>query len=259
MRKTDTLTWETIKDQHTTCLCYSEKKGMYITDMYIVPNEELLFSPHGYKGFWSQEKTIQKGNLKIRIETNFGYGNSSYMRALVEKEGKPLLDFDKSQIYILNNCSVMTHDVMPYEWKELFNKIILASRNYNMELCTTSAISYVEEISNILDKKEIPIKGCLFSEKWTNWSNDFHILLHALDKSKDLIKGCNVAKIGDKYFLDKVLDLCCKLLRKIKEIKIDDFNRLREHRLSESLFAIHEFMESNDRGFDFFSFFVTNK
>lgn len=259
MNKTNTSTWERIKDEHTTCLCYSERKGLYITEMDIASDEDVLFTPHGHEGYWEQERTIKKENLKIKISTNFGYGNSSYMRAWVEKDGEPLLDFDKSKIYILRNCSVITQDVMPYAWEKLFNKIILASRNHNVEECTTSAISYVEEISNLLDEKEFLIKSSLVRDAFTEKYNGIDVLIHVMNKTKDLIAGCKAADIIDEYFLDMIIDLCCNLLLKIQKRKVCELSDLKKRKLSDALFSIHEFMIDNGLGFDFFKFFVNSK
>lgn len=96
MGRTNTAIWEEIKSEHTICLCYSESKGLYVSSIYFAPEEEILFLPHGYKGFWEREVQVPKDNLSIKIKTNFGYGSMTYMKAIVERDGKRLLDFDKS-------------------------------------------------------------------------------------------------------------------------------------------------------------------
>ena len=120
MGRTNTAIWEDIKSEHTTCLCYSEPKGLYVSSIYFAPEEEILFRPHGYKGFWEKEVQIPKDNFSIKIKTNFGYGSVTYMKAIVERDGKRLLDFDKSKFFVLNNSSIMTLDVEHYAWKKLF-------------------------------------------------------------------------------------------------------------------------------------------
>lgn len=255
MNRINTSNWEEIKHLHTICLCYSETKGLYTTPIALATKGDILFLPHGYKGFWYQENTIPKENLKIRVETNFGYGNHTFLKATVEKDGKRLLDFDKSKIYILNNCSIMTQDVMPYAWENLFNKIISASRNSNPELCKTSVISYIEEISKLLDKEEILIKSSFLKDYPTKWTGEFLITLHTAKKIRDLIKGCNTANISNRFFLDKIVELCHKYLQKVQEINID-LSDQRTHQLSESLFIIHEFMIKNGHGDDFFKYFI---
>ena len=155
MGRTNTAIWEDIKSEHTTCLCYSEPKGLCVSSIYFAPEEEILFRPHGYKGFWEKEVQIPKDNFSIKIKTNFGYGSVTYMKAIVERDGKRLLDFDKSKIFVLNNSSVMTLDVEHYAWEKLFGKIISISKEFAPTQCSTSSISYVEEIENILYKNEI--------------------------------------------------------------------------------------------------------
>ena len=66
MGRTNTAIWEEIKSEHTICLCYSESKGLYVSSIYFAPEEEILFLPHGYKGFWEREVQIPKDNLSIK-------------------------------------------------------------------------------------------------------------------------------------------------------------------------------------------------
>ena len=79
--------------------------------------------------------------------------------------------------------------------------------------------------------------------------------LFAAKKIKDLIKGCQLANITDEHFIDKTNKLCHKWLQKIQNINID----LRDNRttqLSDSLFAIHEFMIQNEKGLEFLGYFI---
>lgn len=255
MSRGNTAIWEDIKYEHTNCLCFSESKGLYVSKIYCAPKEEVLFLPHGYKGFWEQEVQIPKNNLSIKIKTNFGYGSMTYMKGFIERDGKRLLDFDKSKILVLNKCSVMTIDVEPYAWKELFEKIISISKVFDPTQCSPSSISYVEEIDNILNKNEIFIKSSLIKEETVKWEGEYIVTLFAAKKIKDLIKGCQLANITDEYFIDKTNKLCHKWLQKIQKINID----LRDNRIcqfSDCLFAIHEFMILNEKGLEFFGYFI---
>lgn len=255
MDRANTAIWEDIKSEHTTCLCYSESKGLYVSKIYFASKEEVLFLPHGYKGFWEKEVQIPKNNLSIKIKTNFGYGSMTYMKAIVERDGKRLLDFDKSKFFVLNNNSVMTLDVEHYAWEKLFEKIISISKGFDPTLCSTSSISYVEGIDNILNKKEILIKGSSIEEKTVKWDGEYIVTLFAAQKIKDLIKGCQLANITDEYFIDKTNKLCHKWLQKIQSISID----LRDNRtsqLSDCLFTIHDFMIRNGKGLEFVGYFI---
>lgn len=254
MSKANPTIWKDIKSERTNCLCYSESKGLYVSKIYFAPKEEVLFLPHGYMGYWKKKVQIPKDNLSIKIETNFGYGTLAYMRAIIERDGQRLLDFDKSKMYILNNCSVMTLDVEPCEWEELFNKIISISKRFAPNQCSSAAIFYVEEIDNILNKTEISIKATFDKEKFAIWTDDYLVTLFASSKIKDLLKGCQLANITDEYFIDKTSKLCHKWLQKIQNSNIDLYDQ-RTSEISECLFAVHEFMVQHEKGLEFLGYF----
>lgn len=256
MDRPNTAIWENIKSEHTTCLCYSESKGLYVSPIYLASEEKILFLPHGYKGFWEKEVQIPKDNLSIKIKTNFGYSSMTYMKAIVERDGKRLLDFDKSKFFILNNCSVMTLDVEHYAWEKLFGKIISISKGFDSTVCSTSFLSYVEEINNILYNKEILIRGSFIKEKTIKWNGDYMITLFAAKKIIDLIMGCQLADITDEYFIDKIKKLCYIWIQKIQSINID-LHDSRTSQLSNCLFTIHEFMIHNNKGLEFLEYFIS--
>lgn len=256
MDRVNTAVWEETKFEHNHYLCYSEAKGLYVTRTPLASKEDVIFLPHGHKGFWKKQVLLAKENLTIQVETNFGYGSRAYMRAIIERDGQRLLDFDKSKMYILNNCSVMTLDVKPYEWEELFNKIISISKGFAPGQCTSSAIFYVEEIDNILNKKEILIKATFDKEKVAIWNDEYLVTLFAANKIRDLIKGYNMANITDEYFSDKCTQLYKNFLQKIQKIEIN-LSDSRTIQLAETLFMIHEFMTKNEKGIDFLEYFLS--
>lgn len=254
MRIENTNIWEDIKSEHTTCLCYSESKGLFISEINFAPEEDILFRPHGIKGFWAQEKQIPMDNLSIKIKTNFGYCSQTYMKAIVERDGKGLLDFDMSKLFVSDNCSVSSLDVEHYAWEELFEKIIDISKKFDPAECTTSAISYVEGLNNMLNENEILIKRSLVDEKPKKRSGEYQVTLFAAKKIKDLITGCQLATITDEYFIDKINELCHKWLQKIQEINI---NLDAPKELSDCLFVIHDFMAQNGKGLEFLEYFIS--
>lgn len=256
MDRVNTAVWEESKFEHNHCLCYSEAKGLYVTRIPLASKEDVLFLPHGHKGFWEKQVLLTKENLTIQIKTNFGYGSWTYMRAIIERKGQRLLDFDKSKMYILNNCSVMTLDVKPYGWEELFDKIISISKRFDPSQCTSSALSYVEEIDNILNKKEILIKATFDEEKAINWNGEYLITLFAAKKICNLIEGCNIANITDEYFIDKCVQLYKKFLNRIQKIEFD-MSDSRTVQLAKTLFMIHEFMAKHENGIDFLKYFLS--
>ncbi|MBO8458863.1 MAG: hypothetical protein IAA73_00795 [Bacteroidetes bacterium] len=252
MYKANMDVWE--ESVHNSCLCYSEAKGFYVSNIFCASKEEVLFLPHGNKGFWKKQVQIQKENLTIQIETNFGYASRTYMRAIVERDGERLLDFDLYKLYILNNCSVMTLDVEPYDWENLFNKIIFVSKGFSDSQYTSCAMSYVEELSNLLDKNEILIKGTLNREK-IKWNGEYLVTLFAAKKIRDLIKAYNMANITE-IFSGKCNRLYNKFLHKIQEIDID-LSDERTIQIEETLFMIHEFMAKNENGLNFLKHFIS--
>ena len=256
MNRISTARWEEVKHLQNKCLCYSMDKGLYVSDVIFAVEKDVLFLPHGYKGFWNQEKTIQEENLKIKLETNFGYGIRTYMKAIVEKNGQRFLDFDLSKMNVLNNCSITTLNVEPYDWEKLFNKIVFISKGFDPQNCFSSAINYIEKIDSVLDKKEIFVKSTFFSEETFKWEGEYLVTLFVANIIKDVIKGHQLANITDEYFIGKCSQLFRKFLCKIQEIDIDLHDR-RTAQLAETLFLIHEFMVQNKTGLDFLEFFIS--
>lgn len=127
---------------------------------------------------------IPKDNLSIKLKTNFGYGSMTYMKAIVERNVKRLLDFDKSKFFVLNNSSVMTLDVGHYTWKKLFEKIISISKGSDSTQYSSSSISYyIEEIDNILSKNGIFIKSSFIQGKTIKWGGEYIVALFAAKKN----------------------------------------------------------------------------
>ena len=136
------------------------------------------------------------------------------------------------------------------------DKIISISKGFTTGQCTSSALSYVEEIDNILNKKEILIKATFDKEKSTIWNGEYLVTLFVANKIRDFIKGYNIANITDKYFLDKCIQLYKNFLQKIQKIEIN-LSDSRSIQLAETLFMIHEFMAKNEKGLDFFEYFIS--
>lgn len=67
MGRTNTAIWEEIKSEHTICLCYSESKGLYVSSIYFAPEEDILFLPHGYKGFGREKCKFQRIIFQLRL------------------------------------------------------------------------------------------------------------------------------------------------------------------------------------------------
>ena len=249
-RKT-TQHWEDIRSQYTKCLCFSNEKGLYTKRISEdITSEELLYRPQGYVGFVNDKIVIPGQDVEINIQSNFGYGSASYLRATIKKGARSLLDFDLSKLYILNNLGVRVFNVPLYEWTKLFDKIIKAYKESSIEDYTTSSIAYLDELSDMLDKEEICIKGGFEKEKSTEWKGDFLVALFAGNKIRNLLKGFKEAQLSDPIVMKYTLNLCRKYINKVKALSLD-FNDSRVSQFSETLMLIHQFMWENDAGIEY--------
>ena len=257
-RKT-TRYWNENKDQYKKCLCYSSKYGLY-TDAIPEGNnpEELLYRPQGYAGYVINKIVIPGRNVEITILSNFGYGSASYLRATVSFGNRRILDFDVSKLYVLNNCSVSTLDVPVYSWNLLFDKIIDAFNRAPLDNLTTTAIGYIDELSDMLDRDEISVKGYIDKEKPTQWDGAFLVSLHAGKKIQDLVKGLEAAEVSDPTVLKYTMNLCRKYIVKVKTQTLD-YEDPRTTQLSESLLSVHKFMCSNKGGIEYLSMILSKE
>ena len=249
-RKT-TLYWEENKNQYTRCLCYSEKRGLY---MDTIPEEEnsdeLLYRPQGFVGYVNNKIVIPNRNIEITILSNFGYGSASYLRAAVNFGNRRILDFDMSKLYVLNNISILTLDVPTYSWDLLFEKVIDAYNRASLNSLTTEAIAYIDELSDMLDREEISVKGTIDKKNPAQWDGTFLISLHVGAKIQDLLKGLDAAEISDPTVLKYTMNLCRNYILNVKAQTLD-YEDTRTSQLSESLLSVHRFMCANKGGMEY--------
>ena len=251
-RKT-TRYWEENKNQCKKCLCYSDKYGLYMDTIPEGENpDELLYRPQGYYGYVINKIEIPGRNVEISILSNFGYGSASYLRAAVNFGNRRILDFDISKLYVLNNCSISTLDVPVYSWDQLFEKIIDAYNRASLDSLTTSAIAYIDELSDMLDRDEISVKGNIDKEKPTKWDGTFLISLHVGGKIQDLLKGLEAAEVSDPTVLKYTMNLCRKYILNVKGQTLD-YEDSRTSQLSDSLLSVHKFMCANKGGIEYLS------
>lgn len=254
-----TSRWEEIKTNYLNCLCYSKENGLYTKRLAENNSPEyLLFRPHGYAGWHNDTITIPEKNINIHIRSNFGYGNKSYLKAIIEREGRTLLDFDINKLPILNNCSLGSFDVPIYEWDMLFKKIISAYNDSFSDKFTTSAIAYIDKIGQMLNQEEISIKGVFHQERQTIWNGNFLISIYTSKKLCDLLNGLELANCGDDIVINHTIALCCKFIQNIQTQDID-MDDSRTSQLSETLYIIHSFMYKHNAGIEFFNLFVNNR
>ena len=244
-RKT-TQYWDTVKNQYTKCLCYSKERGLY---MDIIPEgknyEELLFRPQGYIGKFVKKLDIPGKNIEITISSNFGYGNASYLQADINVDKRCVLDFDLSKLYLLNHCSVATLNAPIYDWNKLFEKIINGYNTASLGKLTTSAITYIEELSDMLDRDKIFVKSSMNDVKPVQWDGAFLVTLHAGRKLQDLTKSLETAMVSDSIVLKYTMNLCRKFIARVKILTLE-YEDSRISKLSESLLYVHKFMCANN-------------
>ena len=221
-RKT-TQYWEENEPIYPLCLCYSQEKGLY-TKRFTEneDSEELLYRPQGHVGFANDRLTIPEQEVEIEIQSNFGYSSASYL------------------------------DVPLYDWDGLFSKLVEAYKESSVEAYTTSSIAYLEELSAMLDKNEVVIKGNLEEKKSTQWKGDFLIELFAGKKIRDLLRGFEIAGTSDQIVVKHTLSLCTKYIRKVKLLDLD-FSDSRVIQISETMMLIHRFMCENKAGIEYLS------
>lgn len=246
MNRISTAKWEEVKHLQNKCLCYSMDKGLYVSDVIFAVEKDVLFLPHGYKGVWNQVKTIQEENLKIKLETKFGCGNASFLRATVNFCEKHILDFDISKLYVYH-CSITTLDVPVYRWDLLFEKIINAYKATSFENFTTSAIVYIDKLSEILDRNVISVKGHIDNEKETQYKGEYMISLYMGRKIQDLVEGLETAEVSDSTILKCTMNLCRKFIKKLKDMTCDH-EMSTKSLLPEYLLSVHKFMCANKKG-----------
>lgn len=254
-----TRQWEEIMGQYVNGLCFSKEQGLYtrlISDGEQA--DDIIYRPHGFKGFVSDTINIPEEKLSIRIESNFGFGSWAYLYAIIERDGHRLLDFDLSKMYIHNKCSIATFDVPLYNWNALFNKIITAYKDSISDSYKTSSIEYVDEISAILDKDEIYIKPKYEDTKLVKWHGDKEIMIFASSKIKGLLSGVELAHVSDAFLLKHIYSLCVKYIEKLRPFTMDLSDSALSH-LSETLLLVHQFMHDTKADAEYIKLLIGKK
>ena len=237
------------------CLCYSKEKGLYTKYCYEDDNDNcILIRAWETKGYKSKTVKIEEENLTISINSNFGYGRSSYLTATINKDGKKLLDYDVEKIQVLNNVSVTSLCVKENDWYSLFNKIINIYNNSHSNNILASAIGYIDALSSELDKHEIFIKSALHETELTKWDEDFLVILHCGDKIVDFLEGIELSCLNDVTVINHSLLLCEKWLNRIHNIQFESSDS-RTARIAKTLLSIHVFMDKYNKGIVFLKYY----
>lgn len=245
--------WEEVKGQYVNGLCFSKENGLYtrlISDDE--ESDDIIYRPHGYYGYVSDKIDIPEGDLHIQIDSNFGYGSMAYLSASLSYKGKVFLEFDTEKLYVLRHCSVSYISVPSYEWDSLFESIISAYKQALTGNYQTSSIAYIEEIGDMLDKKEIMVRKTLEKEESIKWESDFQITLHVGRKLKDLLEGVDQAAQIDGVITKYLMNICRRFILKVTSLSLD-FNDIRISQLSEYILSVHKFMCANAGGIEYLS------
>ncbi len=243
--------WEEIKNQYINGLCFSKENGLYTR---IISDDEqsddIIYRPHGYYGYVSDEIDIPDSDLHIQIDSNFGYGSMAYLSASLSYKGKVALELDTEKLYVLRHSSVSYLSVPLYDWDSLFESIISTYKQALTGHYQTSSIKYIEEIGYMLEKKEIFVRKTFKEGKNTKWEGDFLITLHAGRKLKDLLEGFDQAVQIDGVITKNLLNLCRKFVLKVTSLSLD-LDDIRTSQLSECLIPVHKFMCQNKSGAEY--------
>lgn len=193
-------------------LCYDNTKdNLYVSS---ASGSRVLFESYQEKGYKQNKPKffIPGTNFSIKIESNFGYNNSSYLRALMWYNDVPLLNFHNWWDCI--NCRLSFFEVEPTaeHWEELFSQIINVynhkdSWNYN------NIYSGINKLHNALSNPEkITIRNHPWLSPKSVWEKKLSVL-HFARKSIELLNELVSLKFDDvQYFKDILNSICIKLI-----------------------------------------------
>lgn len=174
----------------------------------------VLFESYEEKGYKQNKPKffIPGTNFSIKIESNFGFGNNSHLRALIWYNDLPLLNFHNWWDCINYKLSFFEVEPTPEHWKELFSQIINVynhkdSWNYN------NISTGLQELHNALSHPEkITIRNHPWLPPKTVWEEKLSVL-HFARKSIELLNELISLKFDDvKYFKDILNSICMKLI-----------------------------------------------
>lgn len=235
------------------CLRYNEEKGLFLGKC--LKCDDSIFSAYDKSGWVTRRFDVPNTGISIRIESNFNYGDRSYLYAVITKNQNLVLDFSIDKLYVLNHSSVSEVVVDSKDWKALFTKIVDLCKNYNENVCPTSAIRYVDEILNILESETVNVKCSFHKKESVKWDGYLLTTSYGGNKLKDLLDSLENSEIDDDVLTEHILKACKVFIRKIKNVKVDTEDR-RMKKLAEALYRVIGFMMDNDEELDFLSNYV---
>lgn len=212
----------------STALCYDKTNDkLYIGHSTGI---NVLLESHEEKGHKHNRPPflIPETTFRIKIESNFGYGNASYLRASVWDNDIPLLNFNNWWNSVDYNCKLPYFNVepTPQNWRELFNQIIEVykqkdSWNYN------GIYTGLNDLNNALSHPE---EIAMRKNPWQTPQNTYDektILRHLARKTNELLKELKSLKLENAQFCKDILN---SILTKLIPLTITEYKRLfQEH------------------------------
>lgn len=191
-------------------LCYNkEKELLYISEWSYA--QDILFESYDKKGYSSNKPqfVIPQTNFSIKIETNFGYNNASYLRALMCYNSVPLLNFDNWCDSLNGDLHYFQVEATPDNWKELF-QLIIKVYNERDSWNNNNTIKGLEQIIdlmknieciNVRPKPYLPNKGIL---------NGNIAIIHFAKKIQMILYAMHESKLDEHLHIKELLNIICK-------------------------------------------------
>lgn len=203
-------------------LYYSKENDCLYTAPFI--SNDVLFTSHEEKGFkHNKPKFVGAAmNFGINIQTNFGYGNASYLRAFMQYNDMPLISCYNWCDSI--NCALPHFEVEPnpQNWECLFARIISAykerdSWNYNC------IVKIIKQLNNmLLQPNKVYIRNHCWSTKLCLWKGNT-AFLHITKKVSELIQELESLKMDEYIHIKEGINSICRKTLPIIELAYRSF------------------------------------
>ncbi len=193
-------------------LCYNKAKD----NLYIGSSSSpfALFRSHDEKGYNHNRPqfSIPETNFCIKIESNFSYGNTAYLRASIWYNDEPLLNFHNWWDCLNYNLSYFKVNPTSQNWEELFNQIINVYNHKDSWYCT----EIHNELKPLYDALSHPEKITVRKYPWlppqTDWKEPLSVL-HLARKSHELLNELEAQKLSEiPVFKDILISIFTKVI-----------------------------------------------
>ena len=242
-------------------LLYNPKEGLYY-QTYLSTGSEIKAHSHEAKGVSTQKFEIPEDNFSVVISTKFGYGRSSYIKALIQYNGNPLLHLDTEKLYALNDHSLLYFFVSPNDedkWKQLFDEIIYAYRFRNRYPTKQQIENYLSALDAITEKESVEIKSYWHSDKTIALRDRLAVFSLYSDNLKILLEQTAQYEWFDEEYKEQLRQLCRKfidiLFTEFSDLKLNEnpIRTTREGRLVKTFDCIHNYLQAKGDSTSFLS------